>query len=145
MAKTERKRTMISVDPEVHEVFVGMAAAGGMSVSRCMGEWLADTVDGAMFVRDKMIAARAAPMEVMREMQAMSKGLQDTVDDTMNMMRAGSATSRAAQATAGRAAGAKRRPIASEQETPRLVIRGEKPSVPPLPPSTDRKPTGRKK
>jgi hypothetical protein len=48
--QTERIRTTISVDKEVHQIFVAMADAGGMSVSRCMGEWLADTAEGAQFV-----------------------------------------------------------------------------------------------
>lgn len=89
MANTDpaRIRTTISVDKEVHEIFVRMAETAGMSVSRCMGEWLADTADGAMFVAEKMAAARKAPMEVMREMQAMSKGLQDGVEETMREIR----------------------------------------------------------
>lgn len=90
MALTDptRIRTTISVDREVHDIFVAMAKAGGMSVSRCMGEWLADTADGAQFVAQKMMAARQAPMEVMREMQAMSAGLTETVDKVMSDMRA---------------------------------------------------------
>ena len=59
-----------------------------MSVSRCMGEWLADTADGAQFVADKMVQARSAPMVVMREFQAMSVGLAEEVDRTMTQMRA---------------------------------------------------------
>lgn len=89
MAHTDptRIRTTISVDKDVHEIFVRMAETAGMSVSRCMGEWLSDTADGAMFVAEKMAAARKAPMQVMREMQAMSKGLQDGVEETMREMR----------------------------------------------------------
>jgi uncharacterized protein YbjQ (UPF0145 family) len=89
MAHTDptRIRTTISVDKDVHEIFVRMAETAGMSVSRCMGEWLGDTADGAQFVAEKMAAARKAPMQVMREMQAMSKGLQDGVEETMKEMR----------------------------------------------------------
>jgi hypothetical protein len=89
MAHTDptRIRTTISVDREVHDIFVRMAETAGMSVSRCMGEWLADTADGAMFVAQKMAAARRAPMQVMREMQSMALGLQDSVDESILELR----------------------------------------------------------
>lgn len=104
MANTDpaRIRTTISVDKEVHEIFVRMAETAGMSVSRCMGEWLADTADGAMFVAEKMAAARKAPMEVMREMQAMSKGLQDGVEETMREIRQAGRKEAASAAPGGR-------------------------------------------
>lgn len=72
---TDRIRLTISVTPEVHEVFTRMAEAGGMSLGRCMGDWLTDTIDGAQFVAQKMEEARKAPRVVMREMQAFSRGL----------------------------------------------------------------------
>lgn len=84
---TDRIRTTISIDPEVFEVFKGMAEAGNMSVSRCMGEWLADTVDGAQFVANKMREARAAPLTVMREFQAMAAGFQEEVASTLQTLR----------------------------------------------------------
>jgi hypothetical protein len=87
--QTERVRTTISLDPEIHKIFISMAEAGGMSVSRCMGEWLADTAEGAQFVTIKMQEARKAPMAVMREMQSMALGLQDSVGETMANLRAG--------------------------------------------------------
>lgn len=84
---TERIRTTISVDKEVHQVFVRMAEAAGMSVSRCMGEWLADTVDGAEFVALKMEEARKSPKLVMREMQSMAAGMVDLANETMEKVR----------------------------------------------------------
>jgi len=86
---TDRIRTTISLDPEVHEIFKRMAEASGMSVSRCMGEWLGDTSEGAQFVAQKMVEARQSPMIVMREMQAYSKGLTEEVDKTVAQMRQG--------------------------------------------------------
>lgn len=56
-----------------------MAEAAGTSVSRCMGDWLADTAEGAQFVSMKMQEARRAPKTVMREMQAMTVGLHDEI------------------------------------------------------------------
>jgi hypothetical protein len=84
---SDRIRTTISVSPEVHDIFKRMAEAGGMSVSRCMGDWLADTAEGAELIATKMAEARRAPMAVMREMQAMVAGLADTVDMDMQKVR----------------------------------------------------------
>lgn len=39
-----------------------------------MGDWLADTAEGAQFVAMKMEEARKAPKTVMREFQAMARG-----------------------------------------------------------------------
>ena len=104
MAHTDptRIRTTISVDKDVHEIFVRMADTAGMSVSRCMGEWLSDTADGALFVAEKMAAARQAPMQVMREMQAMSKGMQDGVEETMRELRQAARQEAGATAPGGR-------------------------------------------
>lgn len=84
----DRIRLTISVSPEVHEVFSRMAEAGGMSLGRCMGDWLADTLDGAQFVAQKMEEARKAPRVVMREMQSMARGLMDEVDGAAQAQRA---------------------------------------------------------
>jgi len=83
----DRIRTTISLDPAVHAIFVAMAEASGMSVSRCMGDWLADTAEGAQFVALKMQEARKAPKLVMREMQAMSKGLVEEVEAVLGQIR----------------------------------------------------------
>jgi hypothetical protein len=87
--QTERIRTTISVDKEVHQIFVAMADAGGMSVSRCMGEWLADTAEGAQFVAQKMKEAKAAPKTVMRELQAAAMGMHGMVGEVLDDMRSG--------------------------------------------------------
>lgn len=53
-----RIRLTISVDQQVHDVFARMSAASGLSLSRVMGDWLADTSEGAQFVAGKMEALR---------------------------------------------------------------------------------------
>ena len=98
----DRVRTTISLDPEVHEIFKRMAEAAGMSVSRCMGEWLADTADGAQFVALKMQEARKAPMMVMREFQSMSLGMTDAVNQTMSELRKSDRQAPAAEPRAAR-------------------------------------------
>lgn len=84
----ERVRTTISLDADVLKTFEQMAEAAGMSVSRCMGDWLADTQEGAQFVLQKMVEARRAPVTVMREMQAAAAGLHEAVGNTLDQIRA---------------------------------------------------------
>jgi hypothetical protein len=84
---TERIRTTISLAPEALEVFKRMAAAGNMSVSRCMGEWLSDTADAAEMITLKMEEAKKAPMKVMREMRAMVAGLGASVIEAEEEVR----------------------------------------------------------
>lgn len=87
----ERIRLTISVTPEVHEVFSRMSQAGGMSLGKCMGEWLTDTIDGAQFVAQKLVEAKAQPRLVMQEMQAMLQGARVEVDAVVAGMRKGGA------------------------------------------------------
>lgn len=102
----DRIRTTISLHPDVHAIFVTMAEASGTSLSRCMGDWLADTAEGAQFVASKMMEARRAPKTVMREMQAMSRGLVAELDDQMESIRKKSlADSRATRAEPRRTEG----------------------------------------
>jgi hypothetical protein len=84
----DRIRLTIAVTPEVHAVFSRMAETAGISLGKCMGEWLGDTLEGAEFVARKMEDARKAPRLVMREMQALSRGLVDEVDATAELLRA---------------------------------------------------------
>lgn len=83
----ERIRLTISVSPEVHETFTRMAEASGMSVSRAMGDWLADTLDAAQHVTQLMQKARAAPKLVAREMHAYALGLADETANVLTQMR----------------------------------------------------------
>jgi hypothetical protein len=84
---SERVRTTVSVDPDVLEVFRVMAEVAGVSVSRCMGDWLADTADGALLVSQKMREARQSPSLVLRELQGMTKGIADQVDGVLDGIR----------------------------------------------------------
>jgi hypothetical protein len=83
----DRIRTTISIDPDVFEVFKSLASAGGTSVSRAMGDWLADTVEGAQFITNKLITARQAPMLAMRELQGFGLGLSSEVDKMIESFR----------------------------------------------------------
>jgi hypothetical protein len=74
---SQNVRLTITVTPEVHEAFVQLSKASGISISRAMGEWLGDTLDAVKFTAEKMQQARAAPKIVMREMHAYALGLAD--------------------------------------------------------------------
>ena len=66
----DRIRTTISLDPEVYEVFRQMAETAGVSVSRCMGDWLADTVEVAQLATQKLVSIRRSPERAMAEFTA---------------------------------------------------------------------------
>lgn len=113
-----RIRLTIAVSPEVHAVFQRMAAAGSMSLSRAMGDWLGDTVEAAAHVAMMMEKARAAPREVTREIHAYALGLADETGALMKQLREKSAARATAAASA--AGGVRAAP------PPRPVIRGGK-------------------
>lgn len=84
---TERVRLTITVPQETHAVFQQMADVSGQSLGRVMGDWLADTSEGAQIVVKKLIEARNAPKLVMREFRAMAVGLVDEIDATHEQLQ----------------------------------------------------------
>ncbi len=105
----DRIRLTITVTPEVHAVFSRMAETAGLSLGKCMGDWLEDTMEGAQFVAQKMDDAKRAPKVVMRELQALSKGFSEEVDSLAKQIRQGRPADgavRQPQAGAGGAAAA---------------------------------------
>lgn len=119
-----RVRVTVPVTEQVRETFQRMAKAGGMSTGRAMGEWLADTVDAAQFMAEKMEQARAAPRIVAHEMHAYALGLTDETSELLERVREKGRTARAQgqRVSSGRATGQG----ASDTFTPRSVIRGGK-------------------
>ncbi len=71
----DRIRLTVSLARDVHATFAAMAEAQGMSLSRLIGEWLADTREGAQFVTQKMQEARAAPLVFLDEINAVARQL----------------------------------------------------------------------
>lgn len=63
---TDRIRTTISIPQDVYEVFKQMADVSGTSVSRCMGDWLKETSDGAQLVTDRLAEVRRSSDSAMR-------------------------------------------------------------------------------
>lgn len=113
-------RVTVPVRQDVLETFQRLAKAGSMSTGRAMGEWLADTVDGAGFMAEKMEQARAAPRIVARELHAYALGLADETSALIEQVREKGRTDRAqGQRLRDRAPGPDGLP-------PRPVIRGGK-------------------
>ncbi len=90
---SQRIRLTITVLPEVHAIFQRMSEASGVSLGKCMGDWLADTAEGAQFVAMKVEEARTAPKTVLREFQAMASGLHSEIGSHIGAMGAGGARS----------------------------------------------------
>ena len=74
-------RTTITVDADVLEVFQRLASVTGMSQSKAIGEWLADTVDAAATMADLMEKARQQPKLVAMELRGYALGLSDLTAD----------------------------------------------------------------
>ena len=114
-------RLTITVSSQVHATFKRMAEASGMSISRAMGEWLGDTLDGADAMAGMMERARKAPKLAAREIHSYALGLTDLTTELLEKV---------GQRPQGRETGPGRgTPPASggaEVEAPRPVIRGVK-------------------
>jgi len=82
-------RLTISVTPEVHAGFERLAAASGMSMSKCMGEWLGDTLEAVEYTASMVEKARLAPKMVMREVHAYALGLADETGAILGSLRKG--------------------------------------------------------
>lgn len=87
MTQAKQIRLTISVTPEVHSAFDRLAAASGVSMSRCMGEWLGDTLDAVEQTAVLVERARAAPKLAMREVHAYAMGLADETGAALRAFR----------------------------------------------------------
>lgn len=98
MSKEKNIRLTISVTPEVHAGFERLAAASGTSMSKCMGEWLSDTLDAVEYTASMVEKARLAPKMVMREVHAYALGLADETGSILDALRAGQSIGEAVSA-----------------------------------------------
>ena len=64
-------RVTVPVTPEVLETFKRLAAVSRVSTGRAMGDWLADTIEGATLMASTMERAKAAPKVVTAEIHSM--------------------------------------------------------------------------
>lgn len=145
-------RVTVPVTPEVQEAFQRLAAASGISTGKAMGDWLKDTLEGALAMAEMLEKARSAPKQAVRQMHSYVLGLTDVTSELLADLSkrsrkgatsagrhtptsAGSAGEgappRGEGATARKAAAAPKAPL-----PPRTVIRGGKS------PKTPKKPKG---
>lgn len=84
---SKARRITIVISPETEEVYKRMAKAGGLSVGKCIGEWLSDTADAALFTSAKMEEARSAPTLVLNQLMAINARAQDELLAAKNEVR----------------------------------------------------------
>lgn len=80
-------RTTISVRPEVLDAFRRLCDVSGTSLSRGIGDWLADTVEAAEAMADLVEKAREQPKMVARQLQGYALGLSDMTSDLLDELR----------------------------------------------------------
>lgn len=80
-------RTTISVRPEVLEAFKRLCAVTGVSTSKGIGDWLADTVEAAEAMADLVEKARQQPKMVVRQLQGYALGMADMTNDLLEELR----------------------------------------------------------
>lgn len=69
MSIAEKVRFTISVEPEVYEAFADLAHQSGVSLSRCIGDWLRDTSEAAQMTTLKVIEARQSVDQAWRSLK----------------------------------------------------------------------------
>lgn len=145
-------RVTVPVTPEVQEAFQRLAAASGMSTGKAMGEWLQDTLEGALAMAEMLEKARAAPKQAVRQMHSYVLGLTDVTSELLadlskRSRKGATAAGRQTPTSAGsagegappRGEGPTARKAAAAAKAPlppRTVIRGGKS------PKTPKKPKG---
>ena len=119
-------RVTVPVTPEVQAAFQRLAAASGMSTGKAMGEWLADTMEGALTMAEMLEKARRAPKQAVSEMHAYALGLADMTTELMQNLRRSKAGGKAGAGVGDAVAPHAPAPAAPSPLPPRTVIRGGK-------------------
>lgn len=112
---TDRVRFTIAVEPEVYEAFADLAASSGVSLSRCIGDWLRDTAEAAQITTVKLNAVRRSPQEAFEAFirDGVVPGVLDLVGrpDGLRLRRASRGDSPASQAGGLPSAAEPHRPV----------------------------------
>ena len=134
-------RVTVPVTPEVQEAFQRLAAASGMSTGKAMGEWLQDTLEGALAMAEMLEKARQAPKQAVRQMHGYALGLTDLTSGLMDELARKSAgvgkRGKAFAATGTAGGGTVAAKAAPAPFPPRTVLRGGKSPKPPIKPKGD--------
>lgn len=119
-------RVTVPVTPEVQAAFQRLAAASGMSTGKAMGEWLADTMEGALTMAEMLEKARRAPKQAVSEMHAYALGLADMTSELMQTLRKVQASAKTGAGVGDARAPRAPAPGLAEPLPPHSVIRGGK-------------------
>lgn len=77
--KPKLVRFTIALPEDLHATYVSMAEISGLSLSRTVAEWLADTKEGAQMVIEQMAEAKAAPQRVLSNLLAATQGTKELI------------------------------------------------------------------
>ena len=66
MTTAERVRFTIAVDQDVYEAFADLAHTSGVSMSRCIGDWLRDTAEAAQITTVRLNEIRKTPQDALQ-------------------------------------------------------------------------------
>ena len=86
--KEKTVRLSIALPLETKEIYQRMAKAAGLSLSKTIAEWLADTGDAALFTSLKMEEARNAPTQVFNDLLSMTAGAREQILEAKQSLRA---------------------------------------------------------
>lgn len=100
MKKT--KRITVSIDTDVCSSYERMSEVSGLSLSRCIGEWLADTVESAQFITAKLEDVKLAPTRVFNELLASAEQVKQATLVLKGEVRAARSTGTPAARAAAR-------------------------------------------
>lgn len=116
----EKVRFTIAVDQDVYDAFAELAHTSGVSMSRCIGDWLRDTAEAAQMTTLKVRDARRSPQD------ALHAFLMSMTPEIERLMREGprNAWGTAARRARGGESG-------SEQAQPVAAARTPAPPIPP--------------
>lgn len=85
--RRERIRVTVPVSVEVLEVFQRLAQASGASVGRSMGDWLEDTVQGALFLAETVEKAKSKPKQAVQELHSYALAISHETGSFLERMR----------------------------------------------------------
>lgn len=80
-------RVTVPLTPDVHDVFVKVAAAQGVSVGRAMGDWLRDTSDAALQMASMVSDIKTKPFEVALRLSGYASAMSDVSTGLVERIR----------------------------------------------------------
>ncbi len=84
---SKRIRTTISLPEETLTIFRDMAETSGVSLSQCIGNWLADTSDAAHMVTQQVLASRGLPNKFLSALSSLTDDSRIELDKVVSMMK----------------------------------------------------------